>query len=880
MQRKNLCARIGLAFLLANSLWAQNESSKIFRSAHQVASASPMISSGRVTLALHGAWQMLAPQLKLSEQIVVPGAYYFEGEAKFERKFYIADSLRHRILRLHAFGINHEARIALNNEIAATHLGGYTHFTVDFNSDVVRYGQDNTITITTDNRLTPLQTLPPKHRPMGWRNAGGVLREIHIEVLPLIAIDNFTTRTAIVNGTAQVALQAQIRGSRNLAPESLNGVMAEFEVWDATRQTKVAASTPIMLSSWQEHRHELALQCNVPNASLWSPANPALYHFRLVLTKNKTVLDEAWQETGFRQLEITGKEFRLNGAPLILRGVDWYEDYKQQAAVLDTAALQQVVATLQQLGANALRVVGHQPHPFLATLCDRAGIFLLEEMPLYYLTDAHFQHGRFTQIAELLAREMQQRDRHHPSVLAWGLGVNSAPLSPGAQQEVAALVTAMRQNDERPLYVVTTPEWQRLWSPHVDFMLLEWRFAVNTEALTAALPSASKPVVPVLAHAVSMIEASSGARLESARAEELQAEYFNRILPALKNTQANAGYFIHALQDWQAPMPLLALGPPFEETPHTLGAAQSRDWGKFYWTPGSRAHSYGLLEANGQRRLAFQIVQAFNRGDSNPTLVARRITSSPPGTFQIVGIALILIFLFFLQRDRRLLSNLKRVLAHPHGFFLDLYENRKVAPFLTLMLGLTESCVLAVLLAQFGYAFRQSLIFDQLLNLLFDDAAWKAIAVWLIWNPGWFIFWGTLFTFGAGLVLALFFRILGLFFGSGVPISQYVTAVYWAWANVLFLGLLTPVFHRLLLNDSLFGPLTIIIALIILWQWGRMFRAFHVLYMVSYFRAFVVFIFVFGGLLTTLVLYLDRSRALFQYLPYYLALWKGAPGGI
>ena len=880
MQRNIFSTSFYLPFVLAAALSAQNELAKIYRSANVAGGETQSASLARSVIPLHGAWEAQAQSPKLDEQVAVPGAYYFEGEVKFERKFQIADSLRHRTLRLHAFGINNEARIAINNEIAATHLGGYTHFTVDLNSDVLRYGQENTISITVDNRLTPLHTFPPKHRPMGGRNAGGVLREIYIEVLPQMAIDNFTARSTITKGAAQIALQAQIRSSRNLAPESLNGLIAELEILDDARQIKVAASTPTALSLWREFRHELALNCNLPNASLWSPETPTLYQLRLVLTQNKKVVDEVWQETGFRQIEFSGRELRLNGAPLALRGIDWYEDYGQQSALLDTTALRQLVATLQQLGVNALRVVGHQPHPLLPALCDRAGIFLLEEMPLYYLTDAHFQHARFAPIAQLLAREMQQRDRHHPSVLAWGLGVNNAPLSEGAQREVAALVGAMRQNDERPLYVVTPPEWQSLWSAHVDFMLMEWRAVVNIEMLSARLNGSNKLIVPVLGHYLSTLEAGSGARLEPARAEELQAEYFNRVLPALKISHAASGYFVHALQDWQAPMPLLALGPPLEETPHTLGAAQAKDWGKFFWTPGSRTHSYGLLDASGQRRLAFQIVQTLNRVDSSPTFVARRLAVAPPGTFQVVGIALILLFLFFLQRDRRLLSNLKRVLAHPHGFFLDLYENRKVAPFLTLMLGLTESCILAALLAQFGYAFRQSLIFDQLLNLLVDDAAWKAIAIWLIWNPGWFIFWGTLFTFCAGIALALFFRILGLFFGSGVPLTQYVAAVYWAWANVLFLGLLTPVFHRLLLNESLFGPLTIIIALVVLWQWGRMFRAFHVLYMVSYFRAFVVFLFVLGGLLTTLVLYLDRSRALFQYLPYYVALWKDAAGGM
>ncbi len=874
MQRNCFSACFYLPLLLAASLSAQSDLPKLYRGANSLWSGANPVSQTRAHIPLHGAWQASATQPKLDAQVAVPGAFFFEGEVKFERKFQVPDSLRNHTLRLHAFGINNEARLALNNEITATHIGGYTHFTVDLNNNVLRHGQDNTLSITVDNRLTPLHTLPPKHRPMGWRNAGGILREIYIEALPAIFLDPLDTQHVFESGAVQVQIRTQVRRNRALAPESLNGLIAELEVWDAQRLVKVAASTPTALSTWQENRHDLALQCKVLNPNLWSPASPALYNIRVVLTQNKKVVDELWQETGFRQFTITGKEFRLNGEPFILRGVDWFEDYGQQTVLLDTAALQYIIATVQQLGANVLRVAGHQPHPLLPAMCDRAGIFLLEELPLYYLTDAHFKQARFAQLAQLLARETQSRDRHHPSVLAWGLGAASAPLSAAAQQEISALATAMRQVDSRPLYVTTQVEWQNLWLPHADFVLLEWRAAASTDALTAAIESANKPVMPVLGHYLSTLEAGSGARLEPARAEELQAEYFNRALQALKNTRGASGYFLHTLQDWQAAMPFLPIGPPQESAPHILGTAQSKDWGAFYWAPGTRMHPYGLIDANGQRRLAFQIVQAFNRGDSNPTLVTRRLGVITPGTFQVVGIALILIFLFFLQRDRRLLSNLKRVLAHPHGFFLDLYENRKVAPFLTLMLGLTESCILGVLLAQFGYAFRQSLIFDQILNLFCDDAAWKAIAIWLIWNPGWFIFWGSVFTFCSGILLALFFRILGIFFGSSVPISQYVTSVYWSWANVLFLGLLTPIFHRLLLNDSLFGPLAIIIAFMVLWQWGRMFRAFHVLYMVSYFRAAIVFLLVFGGLLTALLLYLDRTRALFQYLPYYFEMWK------
>ncbi|MGH7492282.1 MAG: glycoside hydrolase family 2 TIM barrel-domain containing protein [bacterium] len=871
-------------FLLTLPAWAQSQLQTWYLPAPHVSHGATPANSPRQILSLNGTWQATCDRPKFAGPVKVPGAFLFEGEMSFERSFRLADSLRQRSVRLHVGGLNHHAQLALNNSVPVRHFGGYLSFSVDLRSANLRFGQDNTIAIKVDNRLSPLGSLPPQHRPFGWRNEGGIIREIYLEILPEIHFAEYAFKQQLQQDAVRVEFRAQARAGGDLSLGPVRNLTATLEIWDAARVSKLASSPAQALTTWEAGRSDVALDCLFANPALWSPAAPNLYALRAVLQREKSprgereTIDELWQETGFRHVAVINKELWLNGKKLALYGMNWIEEYGEQAALLDTASLQSLIASLKQLGANALRVVGHAPHPLLPTWCDRAGIFLLEESPMYCLTQAHYRDPRFAQIAQAQLHEMVQRDRHHPSVLAWGLGVSSRPATESAQKVVTDLAAALRSQDSRLIYAVTPPAWQSLWQKHVDFLLVDWLKRGNLDSLITMQDQNAKLILPVLGHYVSAAAANAQAQLladEIMRAEDVQAEYFSRVLKTLRDRPRAGGYFLQAFSDWEGPMPYLAAGALKRDVNNLMTVeVQPGDWSELAMVPGTRLHAWGLVTANGRQRAAYSVVQAYNRGEREPSIMTRGLPAGHPGVFQIAGIALILLFLFFLQRDRRLRGNLRRVFVHPHGFYHDLYEHRKIAPFLTVLIGLTESAIVAFLLVQFCYAFRQSLVFDQILNLVLADASWKAVAIWLIWHPGWFMFWGTLAIFLFGAVLGLLFRLTGVLVGTGLSLSQYVTSIYWSWANLLLLGVLTPVFYRLLLNAEAWRPVLILVLAFKVWLLVRVFRAIRVLYMVSYLRAASILLLVFGSALLTFWLYFDRTRAFTEYARYYLSMLR------
>ena len=44
--------------------------------------------------------------------------------------------------------------------------------------------------------------------------------------------------------------------------------------------------------------------------------------------------------------------------------------------------LEKDVALIKSLGANTIRFGNHPPHPYMLNLCDRYGLFAMEELPI------------------------------------------------------------------------------------------------------------------------------------------------------------------------------------------------------------------------------------------------------------------------------------------------------------------------------------------------------------------------------------------------------------------------------------------------------------------------------------------------------------------
>jgi len=106
---------------------------------------------------------------------------------------------------------------------------------------------------------------------------------------------------------------------------------------------------------------------------LWDVVNPKLYETTICGKKYRY---------GFRTAEFTENDgLRLNGRRVKLKGVDLNPDFGQLGMAFDRGALRRLLATLKDMGANAIRMPNNQPADEVLDLCDEMGIMVLASLP-------------------------------------------------------------------------------------------------------------------------------------------------------------------------------------------------------------------------------------------------------------------------------------------------------------------------------------------------------------------------------------------------------------------------------------------------------------------------------------------------------------------
>ncbi|MDX5630076.1 MULTISPECIES: beta-galactosidase [unclassified Brenneria] len=178
------------------------------------------------------------------------------------------------------------------------------------------------------------------------------------------------------------------------------------------------------------YRDRATVRLPVSRPALWSAEIPHLYRVVVILQdKNGAFIEAEACDTGFRKVEIGNGLLKLNGKPLLIRGTNRHEHHPQQGQVMDLATMRQDILLMKQHNFNAVRCSHYPNHPLWYRLCDRYGLYVVDEAniethgmePMNRLTD----DPRWLPAMSERVTRMVQRDRNHPSIIIWSLGNES-----------------------------------------------------------------------------------------------------------------------------------------------------------------------------------------------------------------------------------------------------------------------------------------------------------------------------------------------------------------------------------------------------------------------------------------------------------------------
>jgi len=170
------------------------------------------------------------------------------------------------------------------------------------------------------------------------------------------------------------------------------------------------------------------LEGKVANPMKWTAETPNLYTLvlRLCDADGKVVEADSCR-VGFRKIEIRAGRFLVNGQPIRLRGVNRHEIDPDTGQSLSMERMVQDITLMKQANINAVRTCHYPDDPRWYDLCDRYGIYVLDEANLCthgtrgFLANDPRWHNAFLDRAIRLA----ERDKNHPSVIIWSMGNES-----------------------------------------------------------------------------------------------------------------------------------------------------------------------------------------------------------------------------------------------------------------------------------------------------------------------------------------------------------------------------------------------------------------------------------------------------------------------
>ena len=313
----------------------------------------------------------------------------------------------------------------------------------------------------------------------------GIFREVYLYALPAVHIRDMKITTPLSDDFTS--------GEVRVFMEAIGEGYAACSLYDGERQIAGAeVSLPAM--------KEAVLPVDCPR--LWSAEKPSLYELMIEVFDRDGILTETIREpVGLRRFEIKDGLMLLNGKRILFRGVNRHEFSSARGRCVTEEETELDIVTMKRNNINAVRTSHYPNQSFFYRLCDRYGIYVIDEMNLEShgawemvmagrLPLAEHIPGSAPKWREAVlsrAEAMLRRDRNRPSVLVWSCGNESY-----SGENLLAASNYFREMDNRPVHYESVVHDPAFAGTSDIFSNMYW----SAESIRAALEKdSSRPAI-------------------------------------------------------------------------------------------------------------------------------------------------------------------------------------------------------------------------------------------------------------------------------------------------------------------------------------------------------------------------------------------------
>lgn len=254
-----------------------------------------------------------------------------------------------------------------------------------------------------------------------WR-ISGIERDIYLYAVPKVHIQDVKVKSSLTNDYKDGVLSVSV------SLDELAGYTVKYQLYDGeneilSRELKGGASS--------EYKFKEAV---IPGIKSWSAEIPNLYKL-IVSTYDRTgsLVESTKFDVGFRTVEISDKQLKINGKPILVKGINLHEHNEFTGHYVDEELLEKDFALFKKYNINTIRTSHYPQQERFYELCDKYGFYVIDEANIethgmgYDLCKGGTlgNNPDFLTAHVYRTLNMFERDKNHACVIIWSLGNES-----------------------------------------------------------------------------------------------------------------------------------------------------------------------------------------------------------------------------------------------------------------------------------------------------------------------------------------------------------------------------------------------------------------------------------------------------------------------
>lgn len=358
----------------------------------------------------------------------------FEGTAWYFRTIVLSAEMRSRHVELHFGGTFYKARVWVNGVEAGSHEGGHTAWFCDITSFLKA---SNTIAVEINNE-PGFATIPGFAMDLkeggniwyDWWHYGGLVRNVWLTA-----------------GQPVVVRRQHVRSKINLAADSVSAeVSDEVAIDNFSKQAAKFKLKVDLITPDNEQRIPLGvkdftaaigttavkLDAKLDSVRLWHFDHPEVYRVETTLLDAAgSPVDSLTDNYGFRVLDLRDRHLYLNGERVRLSGMTRHAESPYEGLAETRGTMLHDYAEMKELQVTLTRPVHYPQHPYILDFCDRNGILLVPEIPIWHFSERQLTDPKVIALAVQMMTEMIEQNWNHPAIFGWSVCNESSTHTPG-----------------------------------------------------------------------------------------------------------------------------------------------------------------------------------------------------------------------------------------------------------------------------------------------------------------------------------------------------------------------------------------------------------------------------------------------------------------